>query len=346
MKSIKSIPGFSKSVSGLFLALFIVLSAFGQNQDAFKVLKECRKKYSGIEDLSFSYVYRLQKMDPQGVWSVPEQESGYCTLRHNADGSWELTNDRNDSQRGWQHFQHVMQQIDSALITENYRLFYACGKTPYYMVELKTSNATFPSTHPKSGSINLYIDTLTHLIKTVQIPRMEEGFGAELITFGMDSISYQTKGEKALNLNRNMLQAGARAPDFQLEDTEGNQVQLSDFKGKLLLLDFWYCACKPCIKASYDLDKLQKEFQERGLVVLGMNTMDKAGKIKRHQKKYDMNYSSLLCSREVRTTYQVTSYPSLYLIGRDGKILFSTTGYSSQLYLELKMAILDALADY
>jgi peroxiredoxin len=328
----------------LLLLLFFALPGFAQNEDAFKVLKECRKKYSSIEDLNFSYVYRVQKMDAKGVWSVPEEESSRCNLKHEQ-GNWSLEFDRNRSQTGYKRFLYAMRQIDSALISGNYRLFYACGKTPYYMVELKTGASKPPATYPKSGSINLYIDTTTFLIKTVQMPKMTDNSGAELITFAMDSISYQTKGEKAFQLNRNMLHPGERAPDFTLVNTEGETVKLSDYKGKLLLLDFWYCACKPCIKASFALDKLQEEYRERGLVVLGMNTMDKAGKIKRHRKKYDMNYMSVLCSREVRDAYKVASYPSFYLIDENGTILFSTSGYSAQLYLELKMAILDAFAN-
>jgi peroxiredoxin len=328
----------------LLLIVFLTFPAFAQNEDAFKVLKNCRKKYSLIEDLNFSYVYRLQKMDTHGVWSVPEEESGRCNLNHK-DGKWTLESDRNQSQTGYKRFLYAMQQIDSALISGNYRLFYACGKTPYYMVELKTGANNPPRTYPKSGSINLYIDTATFLIKTVQMPRMTDNSSAELITFAMDSISYQTRAEKVFQLNRNMLHPGDQAPDFILANTDGETVKLSDYKGKLILLDFWYCACKPCIKASFALDKLQKEYRERGLVVLGMNTMDKAGKIKRHQKKYEMKYMSVLCSREVRNAYKVNSYPSIYLIDENGKILFSTSGYSSQLYLELKMAILDALAN-
>ena len=64
---------------------------------------------------------------------------------------------------------------------------------------------------------------------------------------------------------------GSKAPNFTLNDTNGNPISLNDYKGKLLLIDFWASWCAPCRKENPHLVKLYKEFNPKGLEILGVS---------------------------------------------------------------------------
>ena len=80
------------------------------------------------------------------------------------------------------------------------------------------------------------------------------------------------------------------APDFSLTDASGNPVNLADLNGKVVLLDFWYSSCAPCIKASHYLEKYTQTYCDSGLVILGMNPIDGINKINQHNKKWGVTY--------------------------------------------------------
>ena len=327
----------------LIFSLFTLPNpAYSQDTTATNILRKVIRKYERFDSLRFHYSindYQIAKTGNQEKKTM----DGYCTIAQFKDivmGEGKKMSNLNN--QACKKFVSVFRSMDHALENSSARLLKACTKTPYYVISIQNQ-------HAEGGEQRIYVDTLTFLINSVQESQMLADGGAHLNSFQMDSFYYRFSDEKpnliALNMNKNMLKPGTKAPDFSLPDINGDIVKLSDFKGKLLLLDFWYVACNPCVKASYDLDLLQKEFGARGLVVMGMNTMDGPAKIRRHMGRTKMAYSSLLCSREVRNAYKVVSYPSFYLINEKGEIVFRTSGYSRELKSELQSAILQALSN-
>ena len=81
------------------------------------------------------------------------------------------------------------------------------------------------------------------------------------------------------------------APSLQLQNLEGKWVRLSDFKGKVVVLNFWATWCWPCREEIPDLVSLQKEYAARGLVVLGVS-MDEGdpARVASFAKKFGINY--------------------------------------------------------
>ena len=91
--------------------------------------------------------------------------------------------------------------------------------------------------------------------------------------------------------------AGPMAPDFSLKDMLGNEVSLKQFRGKVVLLDFWATWCPPCRSSIPDLVKLYNENKKKGLVVLGISMDSRVRcndeRLKRFGKKLKINYPIL-----------------------------------------------------
>ena len=119
------------------------------------------------------------------------------------------------------------------------------------------------------------------------------------------------------------------APDFTLNDLEGQPVTLSSYAGKVVILDFWATWCAPCRYEVPHLVELQERFGARGLQVLGV-TLDRvqtAGDVDPFSRRYSMNYPILWAETSVLEMYDVLSIPVTLLITRDGKIYRRFTGF-------------------
>jgi len=124
------------------------------------------------------------------------------------------------------------------------------------------------------------------------------------------------------------------APDFSLKDVNGKDVTLSQFKGRIVVLDFWATWCPPCRMSIPELVGLQKEFRGRGLVVIGVSLDDPAQAsnlfLKAFMEKFDMNYAVLRYDMKVMKDYfgtETPAIPTMFLIDREGKIRNKIVGY-------------------
>jgi peroxiredoxin len=115
---------------------------------------------------------------------------------------------------------------------------------------------------------------------------------------------------------------GQPMPRFSLKDANGQAVRPADYKGKVVLLDFWATWCGPCkIEIPWFMD-FEREFKDRGFAVVGVS-MDEDGwtVIKPYVQDMKMNYRILLGNDDVSTAYGgLDSLPTTLLIDRQGKI--------------------------
>lgn len=119
------------------------------------------------------------------------------------------------------------------------------------------------------------------------------------------------------------------APDFTLLDMKGNEVTLSDFKGKVIILDFWATWCPPCRAEIPHFIELYNEYKEKGLEVIGI-ALDQGGKkaITSFIEENKVNYTILLGERDVSDSYGgIRSIPTTFIIDREGKIREKYIGY-------------------
>ena len=112
------------------------------------------------------------------------------------------------------------------------------------------------------------------------------------------------------------------APDFTLKDAEGQSVKLSDYRGKVVLLNFWATWCGPCqLEIPWFID-FQKQYKSQGLEVIGVS-MDDDGwaAIKPFVASHKVNYRILLGNDSVTQLYGgIDSLPTTFLIDRSGRI--------------------------
>ena len=126
--------------------------------------------------------------------------------------------------------------------------------------------------------------------------------------------------------------AGEQAPDFTLRDLGNKEVSLSDYKGKVVLVNFWATWCGPCKVEMPHLDKMDAEFESRGFEVLSISTDDAraASMVKPFIKKNGYQFTVLLD----KTTAVVSKYnpaktlPYTAIIDRDGRIAHVHMGYN------------------
>jgi peroxiredoxin/outer membrane lipoprotein-sorting protein len=113
---------------------------------------------------------------------------------------------------------------------------------------------------------------------------------------------------------------GTLAPEFTLRNLQGEEVRLSDLRGKIVVLDFWATWCPPCHLSMPTLELLSRQFKDKGLVVLGIDDEDPKEQ-SAFLASFGYSFSSLVDpATKVKTLYNVEGIPATILVDRQGKI--------------------------
>jgi thiol-disulfide isomerase/thioredoxin len=112
------------------------------------------------------------------------------------------------------------------------------------------------------------------------------------------------------------------APAFTLKDARGVARSLADFKGKVVMLNFWATWCVPCQAEMPDLVKWQKENRARGLEIIGVTfPPESRSKVLRMMRRFKLNYRVLFGTTSMTEAYGVGEVlPTTIIIDRDGKL--------------------------
>jgi thiol-disulfide isomerase/thioredoxin len=132
-----------------------------------------------------------------------------------------------------------------------------------------------------------------------------------------------------------LLADGTTAPDFTVNDPTGNPVHLSDFKGKVVVIDFWATWCGPCQESLPDTNKLAETYKGQNIVFLGVNTWDTDDAFKSWLPSHkaldaiqfviDPNQSDKSIASSL---YKVSGIPTQYVVDTKGDVAASFVGYS------------------
>ncbi|MCA1011899.1 redoxin domain-containing protein [Halobacillus halophilus] len=117
------------------------------------------------------------------------------------------------------------------------------------------------------------------------------------------------------------LEKGQQAPDFTLQTLEGEEVSLSDYRGKKVMINFWATWCPPCRAEMPDMEKF---YQNEDIVILAVNLTETESGLKEVQEfrdEFDLSFPILLDKKvEVANKYQINPVPTSVFVDEDGKI--------------------------
>jgi len=134
--------------------------------------------------------------------------------------------------------------------------------------------------------------------------------------------------------------------DFTLPDLQGNQVSLSAFKGKVVLLNFWATWCPPCRKEIPSMERLYKKYGDQGFEIVGVDLQESHATVADFVKEFGMTYTVLLDNKgETGATYGARSIPTSYIIDRSGNAVSGVVGtkeWDSDEVTRYIQALLDA----
>lgn len=135
------------------------------------------------------------------------------------------------------------------------------------------------------------------------------------------------------------------APNWSLISLKDKIVNLSDYKGELVLIDFFYKSCYPCMLALPALQNLHEKYNDKGLVIIGIDPYDTKEKddIDNFLAKRGVTYTVLLGGKNIAKEYHVSGYPTIYLIDKEGKIIFTQVGYGEDTEDEIEKIIIENL---
>jgi len=139
-------------------------------------------------------------------------------------------------------------------------------------------------------------------------------------------------------------QAIESASNVQITKLDGGAFKLSDFRGKVLVVDFWATYCPPCVKQVPQLAELSKKYRDKGLEIVGLTSDDEADqdKVVEFLKKagadymvgYDNKWLSSAFLKGTENEDGTTPIPQLFVISRDGRVVEHMVGESPQRGIE------------
>jgi cytochrome c biogenesis protein CcmG, thiol:disulfide interchange protein DsbE len=127
----------------------------------------------------------------------------------------------------------------------------------------------------------------------------------------------------------------APAPNFTLTDINGQPLRLADYKGKVVLLDFWATWCAPCRSEIPHFVAWQKQYGPQGLQVIGLSMDDDSKPVPAFMQQFGIDYPVALGDAKLADQYGgVLGLPVTFVIGRDGQIYHKHVGLTDMALLE------------
>lgn len=131
---------------------------------------------------------------------------------------------------------------------------------------------------------------------------------------------------------------GTAAPAFSMQDVDGKPQSLADYKGKVVLLDFWATWCVPCQSEIPHFVEFQNNLAPQGFQVLGVSMDDGPDPVRKFYQQYKMNYPVVMGTTNLAESYGgILGLPVTFLIARDGRIAAKYVGLTDTNLIQQKI---------
>ncbi len=130
--------------------------------------------------------------------------------------------------------------------------------------------------------------------------------------------------------------SSSAAPDFELTDQNGKTIRLSDYRGKVVILDFWATWCPPCRKEIPGFVNLYSQYNKKGVEIIGISLDQQGWEVVRpFMKNYNMEYPVSIGDREIVMNYGgIQAIPTTFVVNKKGEIADRVVGYHPPEYFE------------
>ncbi len=132
-----------------------------------------------------------------------------------------------------------------------------------------------------------------------------------------------------------LLATATSAPEIPLYNLNGAAMQLSAFKGKVLLLNFTVNGCPHCIESIETLNKLQEKYKTTDFSIITINLFDDKAAILKFDKSFDVRYPTYTSDKTTLEKYRVQAYPLFYVVDKSGNITKSYNGFSTAIGVQM-----------
>ncbi|QQE13538.1 TlpA family protein disulfide reductase [Planctomycetota bacterium] len=230
-----------------------------------------------------------------------------------------------------------------AEITSKLSLIQNATLTPEQLKALNTDLEQF--SHYLNEVNNLI--NLTDQKQTDEIKRLETKF--DTLAANIQSSKFhnnildlykRAKGivKDCTDLGKDSPLVGKPAPTFSFQSHQGTTYNLQDYKGKVVLLDFWFKRCGWCIVAMPTINDIVNQFKNKDVIVLGMNKGDSVKDIIRTEEIMNAQYESIQ-AQTLAQSYSIEGYPTFVIIDKQGIVQHVFVGFSPVLRMQLKNSI-------
>ncbi len=115
---------------------------------------------------------------------------------------------------------------------------------------------------------------------------------------------------------------GKRVPNFTLTTFDGEQYSIEDYRGKIVLVNFWASWCKPCEQEAAELEQAWRNFKDQGVMFLGVDYVDTETEAMTYLTKFDISYpNGPDLGTRISQAFRIRGVPETYIVGRDGTIV-------------------------
>ena len=142
-------------------------------------------------------------------------------------------------------------------------------------------------------------------------------------------------------------EVGSKAPEFSMPDLNGNSIKLSEFKGKVILVDFWASWCVPCKKSMPHIIDLYNNRSDSAFIVIAVNVDDEKSKISEFANSINVTFPFPVIfdkEKSLPALYNAEGMPTTIIIDKEGIIRFKESGFTTDTKEKMDTKIRDLLS--